>query len=178
MGRAATGSIMKISQCWMILMATFPISHILALEDLEENLEKVQIQSSREPKLFYVSTSTSTTTLTTSSICHIIFSTALGVQTCVKKKRSINFLEDLPIEPTKYNLEDVAPSPSSEALGENEPDDLLSGIEGDGRPARFLNYWMTRVVTSTFTTYTSTSSLGSLYCTPIGYTDIACPNNG
>merc|ERR1711992_226778 len=153
MGRAATGSIMKISQYWIIAMMTSPISQILALEDLEENLENVQIQSSREPKLFYVSTSTSTTTLTTSSICHIIFSTALGVQTCVKKKRSITFLDELPIKPSKLNIEDVAPSPSFE---DSEIEEILPGIEGDERAARFLNYWMTRTVTSTFTTFTST----------------------
>merc|ERR1712045_34917 len=109
MGRAATATdlIMKTSSCRLVVVITFLLSHVLAQELIEEDSKQDKIESSREPKLFYVSTLTSTTTLTTSSICHIIFSTALGVQTCVKKKRSINFLEDLPIEPTKYNLEDV-----------------------------------------------------------------------
>merc|ERR1712241_395057 len=148
---AATSIIMKISSCWMVVVITFLLNHVLARE---EDSKQDKILSSREPKLFYVSTLTSTTTLTTSSICHIIFSTALGVQTCVKKKRSITFLDELPIKPSKLNIEDVAPSPSFE---DSEIEEILPGIEGDERAARFLNYWMTRTVTSTFTTFTSTS---------------------
>lgn len=125
-----------------------------------------------------MSTLTSTTTLSTSSVCQIILSTALGLQTCVKKKRSILFLDDLPIKASKHQVENVAPSPSFEDVEHSEIEEILPGIQGDERAAKFLNYWMTRTVTSTFTTFTATSSVGSLYCTPIGNTDIACPNNG
>merc|ERR1712083_119366 len=182
MGRAAPGFVMKIFQLFVIL--TSLLYQVTALEKVEkvDEVEKVptqvEVESSREAKLFYVSTLTTTTTLSTSSICHILFSTALGVTTCAKKKRSIAFLEELPIKPTKLNAEDVAPEPSFKDMEVSEIDELLPGIEADGRAARFLNYWMTRTVTSTFTTFTSTSSLGSLYCTPWGYTDIGCPNNG
>merc|ERR1712117_854547 len=130
MGRAATATdlIMKISSCRLVVVITFLLSQVLAQELIEEDSKQDKIQSSREPKLFYVSTLTSTTTLTTSSICHIIFSTALGVQTCVKKKRSISFLDELPIKPSKLNREDVAPSPSFE---DSEIEEILPGIEGD-----------------------------------------------
>ena len=58
--------------------------------------------------------------------------------------------------------------------------DVTSGkeMEMDEREAKFLNYWMTTTVTWTYTSFTATSTIGSVYCTPIGMTEIMCPGNG
>ena len=42
------------------------------------------------------------------------------------------------------------------------------------RDAKFLNYFMTVTKTFTFTTWTATSTLGSIYCTPAGWDMGAC----
>merc|ERR1712241_1463805 len=69
-----------------------------------------ELKSSRKPKVYLISTTTSTTTLSTSSVCFIIFSTANGLVSCKKKKRSIGFLEDKPVDVTQSEL--IAPNPS------------------------------------------------------------------
>ena len=58
--------------------------------------------------------------------------------------------------------------------------DVASGkeMEMDEREAKFLNYWMTTTVTWTYTSFTTTSTIGSVYCTPPGMTEKMCPNNG
>merc|ERR1712066_777136 len=140
MGRAAQGFVMKIFQLFVILTSLLyqatALKEVEKVDEVEKVPTQVEVESSREAKLFYVSTLT-TTTLSTSSICHILFSTALGVTTCAKKKRSIAFLEELPIKPTKLNAEDVAPEPPFKDMEVSEIDELLPGIEADGRAARF-----------------------------------------
>merc|ERR1711884_681155 len=147
-------------QTFVVALITILISAMLAEEPTPE------LKSSRKPKVYLISTTTSTTTLSTSSICFIIFSTANGLVSCKKKKRSIGFLEDKPSDDTLSEL--IAPNPSLK----NDDEDY------EEREARFFNYWMTTTVTTTYTSYTSTSSLGSLYCTPIGYENLNCPANG
>ena len=58
--------------------------------------------------------------------------------------------------------------------------DVTSGkeMEMDEREAKFLNYWMTTTVTWTYTSFTGTSTIGSVYCTPIGMTEKMCAGNG
>ena len=61
----------------------------------------------------------------------------------------------------------------------HESEDVAASmINDDDREARYLNYWLTRTVTTTYTTFTATSSLGSVYCTPLGNTENPCPANG
>ena len=67
---------------------------------------------------------------------------------------------------------------SAGALSEIQPSDPLSLDSGLGedkmedsqeetvRAARFALYWKTTTLTSSTTTYTATSTLASLYCTP------------
>ena len=62
---------------------------------------------------------------------------------------------------------------------ETEDAVLNSGIqkendEGRRRDARFLLYWATSTVTSTTTSYTSTSTLATLECTPTSYSLSVC----
>ena len=57
--------------------------------------------------------------------------------------------------------------PEQEQL-ENE-DELQSGKTEAERQAKFLLYWRTTSLTSTTTTYTGTSTLASLECTPSNF---------
>ena len=61
----------------------------------------------------------------------------------------------------------------SEELDQNEA--LVdSGMNDAARKGKFLLYWKTTTLTSTSTSYTVTYSLGTLECTPSGFTLSAC----
>ena len=55
-----------------------------------------------------------------------------------------------------------------------EDDALIAGTQDSGdREARLLSgllYWITTTTTSTMTSYTGTTTVGSVYCTPAGAT--------
>ena len=78
----------------------------------------------------------------------------------------------------KYNEHSTHFSPFSSF--DDEADSLPSVESGAEDPAksdrdgRFLLYWLTTTSTSTTTIYTGTSTLGSLECTPNGYTVSLC----
>ena len=139
--------------------------------------------SSRQPKLFYVSSTTSTTTLSTNTVCYVPSSTDLMMLTCKKKKRSI--LSDS----IGTTSEEISPAKSTQRFQEavekikvdiefNDKEDineLISGLDLTEREGRFLNYWLTTTTTTTFTSFTGTSTVASLLCTPPGYTNAGCP---
>ena len=58
----------------------------------------------------------------------------------------------------------------------SEDEEVLSGKTDSqtDRDPKFLLYWMTTTSTSTTTSYTATSTIASLECTPSGYTINAC----
>merc|ERR1712150_96936 len=92
-----------------------------------------------------------------------------------RKRRAINFMESVGDAP------DIAVSPvddSSDDLVEDGMDgmsvELESGESKANRDPRFLLYWMTTTSTSTSTTYTATTSVGTLICTPSGFTINQC----
>merc|ERR1719483_7350 len=132
---------------------------------------------SREPRLFLVSSTTSTTILSTSTVCYVQSVTAQAMLTCKKKKRSLNLnispIYSLPsdgsIQP-RPSLRDEDLSPSGEVP------DIEAGVQG--REGKFLQYWITTTLTSSTTAFTATSSLASLICTPAGYTLSGCPGTG
>ena len=86
---------------------------------------------------------------------------------------------DDPINPTM--TEDII-DPSRQQVPEQEfkriEEQIEAGeVEGDessGREGRFLLYWLTTTTTSTTTSFTATSSIGSIACTPAGYTNVLC----
>ena len=142
--------------------------------------------STRQPKLFYVSSTTSTTTLSTQTVCYVASSTAIQMLTCKKRKKR-NILTSILESPN--NAGDIKPASSLKTLEEaiekieNEIDggqeeDLSSGLDISEKEGRFLNYWLTTTLTTTITTYTATSSVASLVCTPAGYTVQGCPFGG
>ena len=56
----------------------------------------------------------------------------------------------------------------------SEEEELRGGKETEERPGRGLLYWATSTDISTSTTYTGTSTLASLACTPSAFTLSEC----
>merc|ERR1712038_11732 len=140
----------------------------------------------RDPKLFFVLTTSSTSTLSTSTLCYSTAGLGSSSGTCKKKKKSIAL--------AGYDWshsEDISPS----KIENDEEDDvsidpkLDSGIETiNARKGRqnnnifnFLLYWITTTSTSTSTTFTRTRTLtlsapqaADRYCIPADITE-QCP---
>merc|ERR1712115_191492 len=139
-----------------------------------EDIADVTHGRSREPKLFFVSSSSTTSSLSTSTVC--FKATATGAVTCGKrKKRSmvVNGISEADGE--------IQPQRSFDAeesyLLNQKISKLESGAEDpttSDRDGRFLLYWLTTTSTSTTTIYTGTSTIASLDCTPSGYTVKEC----
>merc|ERR1712126_795480 len=107
----------------------------------------------RKPRLFYVSTSSYITTISTASVCFITSTTA--VITCARKKRmiTVDSETDSVVQPSKSDRDTV------QSHEEND------NIEREGR---FLVYWITTTSVSYSTSYTTIYSVSSVSCTPYG----------
>ena len=106
----------------------------------------------RKPKLFYVSTSAQTTTLSTASVCYVTSGTPT---TCTgRRRRSIDKdgAQLAVVKPSQLNQE-VQPSQYERKLD---------------REGRFLLYWITTTSISTSTSYTTTISVSAIECTTSG----------
>ena len=114
---------------------------------------------SRQPKLFFISSTTSTTIFTTSTFCYVT-STTTAMATC-KKRRAIVSLGDTD------SMTDIQPMKSISSDDKEE--------EGAKREGRWLNYWITTTITTMTTSFTATATIASVICTPYGYTVSACP---
>ena len=68
----------------------------------------------------------------------------------------------------------VQPEEDSENKNSAVASGLLEEEEQKKRDARFLLYWATSTVTTTSTSYTSTSTLASIECTPSSFTISQC----
>merc|ERR1739838_930454 len=108
----------------------------------------------RKPKLFFVSTSATTSTLQTASICYV--STAAYATCTGRKRRAITAFSEMETE--------VQPK-------QDEVDSSLQEAESGDRDGRFLLYWITTTSISTSTSYTNTYSVSSAACTPVGAND-------
>merc|ERR1712021_94803 len=110
----------------------------------------------RKPKLFFVSTSATTSTISTSSVCYI--STDKAPVACVGRKRRTITFDNKPAFGSS-----VEPSaPEVEASNKAK-------LDGE-RDGRFLLYWITTTSISTSTSYTTTITISSVGCTPSGVT--------
>merc|ERR1712066_1228447 len=106
----------------------------------------------RKPKLFYVSTSATTSTLTTASVCYVTSGTPT---TCTGRKRrsiKIDGAQHADVKPSQLNQE--VQSSQKEAKKDRE--------------GRFLLYWITTTSISTSTSYTTTVSISAIECTTSG----------
>merc|ERR1711936_1426367 len=107
-------------------------------------------------------------TISTTTYCYV----SNAAKACKRKKRALSYADT--IQPLEHR-EEISGSSVSGSL-EEEDADLLSG-EADSaqyRDPRFLLYWMTTTSTSTTTSFTATTSIGTLDCTPSGFTISAC----
>ena len=117
----------------------------------------------RKPKLFFVSTSATTSTLQTLSICYV--SSATPAACTGRKRRSIS------LEP--------AESKSLDGMEASHAISILTGMESEGavqpstinrevdggqdREGRFLLYWITTTSISTSTSFTTTYTVSSVH---------------
>merc|ERR1712038_111448 len=135
-------------------------------------------KKSRHPRLFLVSSS-STTTLSTTTLCYSTAASGFTTTACGRKKRAI--YSD-PVTGEVGGLEDFIqpqePVSFEETEKEAEAELIESGRKEYEREGKFLLYWMTTTTTSTFTTYTATTTLGALECTPSSFGISQCPSNG
>merc|ERR1719150_2038109 len=106
----------------------------------------------RQGKLFLVSSTTSTSTVTTTTLCwKSVTNAAINAVCAGRKKRELTLLE--------YDIE------SSQVRDDDEEKQ---------RNARFLLYWATTTSTTTTTSITGTSTLASIECTPSSFTINEC----
>merc|ERR1712002_379113 len=134
----------------------------------------------RDPKLLFVSSSTSTTMATATSTasgtftCYILSKTDFKACTGRRKKRAISLIEDggLPVdlETPEITISKVQRSlPSAEIDSGN-----VDPIEAN-REAKFAWYYMTTTITSSSTStsistsYTTTMSISLNLCTPTSF---------
>merc|ERR1712001_102248 len=152
MGQRGRGSITTIMNTVSLLVVLFAVA--ASAED----------EVARKPKLFFVSTSATTTTLQTLSICYVSFNT---VTTCSgRKRRAINMDGSL-------SLKDAAPVELEPSQREQAPS--APAIDGS-REGRFLLYWITSTSISSSTSFTTTYSVSSALCTAPGSNN--CPTYG
>ena len=104
----------------------------------------------RQPKLFFVSTSATTSTLQTASICYI--TSGATITTCTgRRRRSIKI--------DGAQLADVKPSQLNQEVQSSQK------AASQDREGRFLLYWITTTSISTSTSYTTTISVSAIECT-------------
>merc|ERR1712154_20061 len=135
--------------CFLFLL----LSQVLASEE----------KPSRVGKLFWESTASTTSTLSTTTQCFVVSQAgALIACTQGRKKRSLSLDE---AEDCDCEISASKSSNAFEDVLEGEEEDVQPGIEGTpNRQARFVLYWKTTTSTSTATSYTATSTLASLSC--------------
>merc|ERR1712038_1518724 len=114
----------------------------------------------RNPRLFYVSTTTSTSFATTR--CFV----ATGSGSCRRKKREL--VSD---ELERNSNNDLTKSSELKKLTESHSESEIEK-ESPVREAKMLLYWVT--TTSTTTSYTATSTLATLECIPNGFSLTSC----
>merc|ERR1712227_1188849 len=128
---------------------------------------------------FFVSTTTSSTTLSTALICYDQSAVATFVVACSKRKKRRDL--SLGASPEDGSAIDATPSKVEVVPEEKAIDDLteLSPSERSERDRRqFLHYWLTITKTTTLTSYTTTSSMSALFCTPYDFLYGPCAGDG
>merc|ERR1712026_477920 len=125
-------------------------------------------QKSREPRIFYVSTTSSTSTLMTATVC---FQSSDKAAVACGKRRKRRF-----VEADGKELDDIITPFKVPEFEDAEPaiETSKDMVANEGREGRFLLYWLTTTSLSTLTSYTTTYTVASLTCTPSSYGLSAC----
>jgi len=124
----------------------------------------------REPKMFLVSSTTYTTTISTSTVC---YKAGTLVSTCGKRKKRA-MISNSVLDDDGYEL-DMEPSRTSRDFQFDTDEALINTYEKQGkRTPRVQVYWMTTTSTTTSTSYTVTSTMATVTCTPNGWSYSTC----
>merc|ERR1712154_22884 len=150
----------------ILVFCVFLTATAVNLEDIAD--VRTADQKTRQPKLFYVSSSSTTSSISTVTVC--FSSTSTGVTTCNGRKR-----RNILTEPFMEEASLIVPHRISDR-DDDSFTDIDSGVaETESvRDGRFLLYWLTTMTTSTTTIFTGTSVLATLDCTPNGFTLNGC----
>merc|ERR1711937_285103 len=119
--------------------------------------------SERAGRIFYVTTTSSISTIQSISFCYVPTSNLVLVTCSGRRKRANTILSG-----ADGGLDsDISPSaPRSSDSIEEEPESDVETSRGE----RFVNYWITTTFTSTTTAFTAASSISAVTCTPNGWT--------
>merc|ERR1711983_368607 len=159
------GSVKMVQNSHIFLLLPF----LLCLGFVRGEDAEVEVKESRAPRLFYVSTTSSTTTMFTHAVCYM--STATAPVACGKRKKRFTDLDK------QVALDgDIQPFRTSDLEGEEEeaPELGTSKDVDNKRDGKFLVYWLTTTSLSTLTSFTRTVTIGSIKCIPSGYTNTLC----
>merc|ERR1712121_117896 len=149
--RRVHGETLKISPSKMksVCLLAIIVCVVLASEEV-----------GKSPRLFYVSTSASTTVISTAALCYVTSSTPTMTCPGRKKRRVVMDGETgLMVQPSQSGVGTLKSEDDRELI-ENSPH-----MERDGR---FLLYWITTTSISSSTSYTTTWSVSSVTCTFAG----------
>merc|ERR1711953_1241644 len=124
----------------------------------------------RAGKIFYVTTTSSISTVSTATFCFVQETQSYIPLTCGKKKRAVKVISDKSAEDLDIHPSSIYPEEDNEEI-ESE----VVSSQGEDRKGKFVNYWITTTFTSTTTSYTSTLSIATVECTPVGWTYVQCP---
>merc|ERR1712020_156748 len=164
------GTPSHITRVRMIRTSQILLPCLLCLGGVKGEQAEVEVKESRAPRLFYVSTTSSTTTIFTQTICYM--STATAPVACGKRKKRFTDLDK------QVSLDGaIQPLRTSDLEGEEEEEapELDTSKDVDNkRNGKFLVYWLTTTSLSTLTSFTRTVTIGSIGCTPSGYTNTLC----
>ena len=125
----------------------------------------------REGKVWYISTTTTSTTVSTTTLCMQLAAITDLVPPCTGKKKKRSYFFD---ENPTFTDEVIDPS----FFAKDEEDFKLDSGVVDMREGKFLNPWMTITTTNTRTTYTATSTIATVVCTPDGWSIRMCNLSG
>merc|ERR1712079_894590 len=133
------------------------------------------VDNKRNAKLFFISTSSTTSTVSTTTLC---YTTSANAACGRRKRRNVDILNSLfPVSPSSTQWEEKDEDDILAEEFEREENLLDSGLidaSGNDRKGKFLLYWKTTTLTSTTTSFSSTTTLGTLECTPSGFTLSLC----
>merc|ERR1712066_302866 len=129
---------------------------------------QAKIEDERSGRILWVTTTSTTTTVSTTDLC---WKAGTTIAACTGRKRRALL--------TRLELDDDDVNPTrTEALDDHEKlenDEELESSQNEAeRQGKFLLYWRTTSLTSTTTTYTGTSTIASLECTPSNFAVRSC----
>merc|ERR1711894_50959 len=164
------------------LLMAFCVGFSIAIEasDMREadGLHGKDALPERSKRLFFVSATSSTSTLITGFTCYI----SAAALVTRKKRRKRSYLEDSIDEQPQSSVEEaINPARIQSLTDSDESAYIEAGMkEADAkqRQGKFLIYWLTTTSVIMETSYSNTQTLASIQCTPSSYVMSNCASLG